>query len=470
MSLQYRTPVYLRATVGDLVLHNICNTGRDPPELATLKTVDLSDEDILAVEFRNKSSPTTTGVITHEDTVEMFLAGTETVFRESGNNQNQVSWKCSGHYIFPADDNTGNRMPLTIRLPTGSKSSDPVLLGEEVAIGGNSGGSGGTGNTNYLHACYSVGQNCAPAIGYQSGKAQPGKSEFTTWIITETPNGCGLTGTACTNSGDCCNNVEGEPLICDDGECQPCRTSYQPCDLAADCCNGLCLEDADGNGVCAECLDDNMSCSLQGTDHCCKDNPSSCDPHSGVTPTCQPCLVPTTKCSPLDNCCAGLCEPASGECILCEGPPCTKSAANPQGCPCYPLKHPCTDNTNCESRYCRPGTGGDVCDNPDKTSERIDWWWWLLVGMGGVVLLLALGLYLRYYTQKKKLSTEIDTKTKKAKTVDKAKTEDKAKTPTAGKTTGGSTPAPQETPTAGKTTGGSTPAPQEPPAKKAKVE
>ena len=385
---------------------SLCQTGKEKPDqLLHAKKYLPTDQDQLAVEFRLKGNESTTRVIKHNDTVEMYMPGTEYKYKHGSANTGSIDWKCGGgEYILPIDNDNSTeytRMGLAIRDSKGKTNGDDVLLNEEVSIGGNSGGPGGT--TKFFAICHAVGQNCDPAVMFKASTAQPPSgNEMTLWVITNTPDSCATDGLACTTNVDCCSyDPDEDDLRCMDKKCAVCLPPESECERNDHCCNNLC--ESFGPGVpkkCADCAGAGVPCSQQGTDLCCDGH--SC---SFTTATCEECLDPGTPCAPLANCCGGDCDQATKECVACVGEPCNRR--EPNSCPCYELRHPCTNNTQCASGLCAEGTAGNFCTDNESAPIRIDWWWWVLIGMVAVVIIFGIILYARYQWNRKAVDEKL---------------------------------------------------------------
>ena len=425
MTLRYKTPVYLRGVSGGSmwVLAGICETGQDSPaELIKIKPYSPNDFDQLAVEFRSVANRgADTGDITHDDKLEIYIAGTELRLRHSDSNMNQLGWGCSGNWVAPGETNAYKAMELKIRLTNGDTSSATVQLGEGVGIGSSSGGGGSSSTTKYLSLCLVAGSSCGTALRFYGGSAQPTKTEYTEWFITETPNECGMKGDTCSGSSDCCSYDEYD-LRCVGGSCKECLDPGAPCSGNNDeCCNNFCLSDTFGVKTCALCLDEGRGCSVNGNGDCCKidgETPLSCATYGEGLGTCQPCVEPGGYCASVaTNCCEGQC--VDNACTECEGAPCS-SVTNPSGCPCYEKGDPCMTSGDCSTGYCREGTGGNFCDDPDRVRQRLDFWWILIIVAVALVAVLGIALFIKYTWNKKQTEKAIASYKKKKEEISKA--------------------------------------------------
>ena len=426
MTLRYKTPVYLRGVSGGStwVLAGRCVTGQDPPtELIKIKPYSPNDFDQLAVEFRSQSNNgNDTGDITHNDKLEIYIAGTDLRLRHKGTNQNPLGWTCSGNWVAPYANETNSykSIEVKIRLTNGDTSSAKVQLGEGVGIGSSSGGGGPSSTTKYLSLCLAAGSSCENALRFYASSAQPTKDEYTEWFITETPNECGMTGDACSGQSDCCSYDDFD-LRCVGSSCQECLDPGEPCSgNHNECCNNFCLEDTSGDKACALCLDEGRGCSVNGNGDCCQiegETPLSCATYGEGLGTCQPCIEPGEYCeSVATNCCEGQC--VNNACKECEGAPCS-SATNPSGCPCYEKNDPCMSNGDCSTGYCREGTGGNFCDDPDRVRQRLDFWWILIIVAAAIVAVLGIALFIKYTWNKKQTEKAIASYKKKKEAINK---------------------------------------------------
>jgi len=182
-------------------------------------------------------------------------------------------------------------------------------------------------------------------------------------------NYCFADGAACTRAQDCCS------LGCFGGKCGGglCRVYNEACTTNAECCSNICT-----GGLCAidrsntDCRPTGETCTSGPGSGCCTDVCNeSLDP-----PRCMhavdTCRAQGAACMRDQDCCRGVCDPAtktcktpckpngamctaSGEC--CNGN-CTGGVCGPPVMSCQPVGSACTLSAQCCTGLCL----GGLCD------------------------------------------------------------------------------------------------------------
>lgn len=155
-------------------------------------------------------------------------------------------------------------------------------------------------------------------------------------------------GQACTDNNYCISN------FCDGGVCATasCQAADEVCDVAADCCSGLCSNNGYAGSYCVPAQPDGYAC--QGPEYCAS---NVCD--NGICGAGQQCLVEGSTCG--DGCCEGLYCPSSLSGIQ------KCSAKEVDGSYC--LQHFWCTSGQCHNSQCQPATCAAMTDSCDSDAE-----------------------------------------------------------------------------------------------------
>jgi hypothetical protein len=175
----------------------------------------------------------------------------------------------------------------------------------------------------FVSGCRPIGEICLDDADCCSAQCEADEGTGVTRCIK--PGGCMDSGEVCWTgqAANCCpQGADGGQALCEptilgvsrcfgEGTLEECIPDGEPCSFSDECCNGLCLPNADGELVCGsecvpadgECRADADCCDGLCIDRTCSPNDTGCVPLGG-------------ECETQDDCCAGVCNPNTGVCVL----------------------------------------------------------------------------------------------------------------------------------------------------------